>query len=155
MLIEESELIHFYNPDTKTSIELPVGWEEQSAADGTAVYVDLDEDDNDEKSPRLIVSIRALPSAGDVRAAVLDAMLSGLDGAEVLDRRETLVDDSPASRIALRYTDGELGPVVRVQGVVQEDDVLWTFVGIAPGETTSEQRNVFENAFDSVRLILL
>lgn len=90
-----------------------------------------------------------------MRAAVLDAMLSGLDGAEVLDRRETLVDDSPASRIALRYTDGELGPVVRVQGVVQEDDVLWTFVGIAPGETTSEQRNVFENAFDSVRLILL
>jgi hypothetical protein len=155
MLIEESELIHFYNPDTKTSIELPVGWEEQSAAGGTAVYVDLDEDDSDEKSPRLIVSIRALPSSVDVRAAVLDAVISSLDGAEVLDRRELLVDDSLASRAALRYTDAELGPVVRVQGVVQEDDVLWTFIGIALGDAATEQRAAFENAFDSVRLILL
>ena len=155
MLIEESELIHFYNPDTKTSIELPVGWEEQSAADGTAVYVNLDEDDSDEKSPRLIVSIRALPSAVDVRAEVLDGVISHVNGAEVLDRREVLVDDAPASRAVLRYTDAELGSVVRVQGVVQLDDVLWTFVGIALGDTASEERSMFENAFDSVRLILL
>ena len=155
MFTDPCELIHFYNPATKLSIELPVGWEEQSSTETTAVYFDLDDDDDESRSPRLIVSIQPLPNATDVRSGVLDQVISQLDEVEVLDRRELVVDDAPAERAVLAHTDAELGPVLRMHAVVQLDDVLWNIVGVAPGESANDQRAVFDNAVDSARLVLL
>lgn len=154
MFTEPCELIHFYNPDTKTSLELPVGWEEQSSTETTTVYADLDEDDDDGRSPRFIVSIQPLPNATDVRSGILDQVISQLDQVTVLDRRQILIDEVPAERVVVTYPDARLGRALRVHAVAQLDDVVWNMVGIALGESATEQRSVFEKAIDSTRVVL-
>ena len=87
-------LIHFYSPVTGVSLELPVGFEAGPADEVSVCYQSRDADD-EQVIAAVVVSVLARvaePEADSVVDAVVAA--TGEAAAQVLDRREQLVDDT-------------------------------------------------------------
>jgi hypothetical protein len=158
--METPERIHFFSWETRVSIELPVGFEEQFEDPDTnsAVYADdLDEaDEDDQPGARVMTRMSALPE-GTEEAHLSMAEASARVGARSVEKREELaVDGFPAIRQTLTYRDDDLEiDVFRHETFIQVANVLFSITCLAPAVKREDYQAAFDYASETARCILL
>lgn len=151
------DLIHHFSWATKVSLELPLGFEEESedAAANMAIYAD-DLDDDDPVGGRVMVKATAVPGQGDEAWRALADQMASMPGRTVTSRSETEIDGLPAATVVLRYHDDDAEmEVVRHETVAQAADVLFTITGLAPAERSDHYLPAYDHAAATARFVLL
>ena len=163
------DYIHFFSWETRVSIELPVGFEEQFEDPGThsAIYADdLDDDDesddaDDSPGARVMTKMTAVPETSpEAYRAIARASAEGpaqdANPRTVQHRREREIDGAPALRQVLTYNDEEAGiDVVRHETFAQLTNVVFSITCLAPASREAEYLPAFDHAGDSARFILI
>lgn len=151
------EHIHHFSWATKVSLELPVGFEEESEDEGSnlAHYAD-DLDDDDLPGARVMTKATAVTGQGDDAWRALADQMAQVPGRTVVSRSETEIDGLPAAQLLLRYHDEDADlEVVRHETVAQAADVLFTISGLAPAEQADRYVPAFDHASATARFVLL
>jgi len=155
--MEELTHIHFFSWETRVSIELPVGFEEQveDHDTNTAIYAD-DLDDDHELGARVMTRMTAV-SPGTIDAYRSIAAASVQIGPRTVEyTEECAVDGAPAIRQILRYHDEDAGiDVVRHETHAQLADVVFSVIGLAPSDASTDYLAAFDHASRSARIVLL
>jgi hypothetical protein len=131
-------VVHFYSYSTGVSIELPTGFESDGGDATSARYRD----------GAAVVQVRVVGEADSpgAAAAALAALADGFAGrAELVSRRDRVVDDCPAVTVVTRSAAG-----VEQQTVLAADERLITVVG-----TGLEPPDGYDAAIESIRVIPL
>lgn len=151
------DLIHHFSWATKVSLELPIGFEEESedASANVAIYAD-DLDEDDPPGARVMTKATAVPGQGDEAWQALADQIAALPGRTVASRSETRIDGLPAAQLVVRYHDDSADmDVVRHETVAQAGDVLFTITGLVPAELADQYLPAFERASATARMVLL
>ncbi|MEO1162306.1 MAG: hypothetical protein AAFV98_00860 [Chloroflexota bacterium] len=103
MEFRETDTLHFFSYETKISMDLLAGWQEESQSKDTAVYyVDVSEVpagvDAPSSNPRILVKAIAVGnSTADNHIKLADAILNdSLANVTVIEREEGTLDSQPA-----------------------------------------------------------
>lgn len=151
------DLIHHFSWATKVSLELPLGFEEESedASANVAIYAD-DLDEDDPPGARVMTKATAVPGQGDEAWRALADQMAALPDRTVASRSETRIDGLPAAQLVVRYHDDSADmDVVRHETVAQAADVLFTITGLAPAELADRYLPAFDDAAATARFVLL
>ncbi|WP_460057600.1 hypothetical protein [Spirochaeta dissipatitropha] len=149
------ETIHFSSWITRISLELPVGFEEQSEdeEDYSVVYAD-DLDPDDEPGARVLTKITAVDTESQAAGIMAEESVAVLD-AQLQDRRECSIDGVPAIFQILHMHEPILKQdMLRCEAFAQLDDVLFSIVCMAPLLRQHEYFNIFEKACLGTRLMI-
>ncbi len=155
--MEEPTRIHFFSWETRISIELPVGFEEQveDRNTHTAIYAD-DLDEDDELGARVMTRMTAMPLEQTDGYRSMAAASEQIGTRTVEHRQECVVDGAPAIRQVLRYHDEEAGiDVIRHETHAQIDNVIFSLICLAPSAKSADYAAAFDHASRSARLVLL
>ena len=149
--------IHFFSWETRISVELPVGFEEEleDPENHCAIYAD-DLDELDERGARIMAKMTAVP--GDLPEAYLSiAEASAGIGSRTLEHREEcLVDGAPAVRQVFSYHDEESSlDVFRHETFAQMANVVFSLTCLAPMNRSTTYAPAFDHASCTARFILL
>jgi hypothetical protein len=158
--VETLGYIHFFSWETRVSIELPVGFEEEAEDPDTnsAIYTDgLDEpEDSDKIAARVLTKMTAVPPGSTDAYRAIAKESEGISSRSVESREEIVVDGAPAIRQILRYREEELGiEVFRHETFAQLADVVFSITCLAPADQSGEYRPAFDHGSDTARFILL
>lgn len=151
------DLIHHFSWATKVSLELPLGFEEESedTAANVAIYAD-DLGDDDPPGARVMAKATAVPGQGEDAWRALADQMARMPGRTVASRAETEIDGLPAATLVLRYHDDSADmDAVRHETVAQAADVLFTITGLAPAESADRYLPAFDHAAATARFVLL
>ncbi len=158
--MELPERIHFFSWETRVSLELPIGFEEEGEDPETnsAIYVDEvpDSAPEDAIAARVMAKMTAVPHGRPDAYRSLAEASAGIGSRTVEDREELVIDGAPAARQVLRYRDEELDvEVLRHETFAQLENVVFSIIGLAPAGRSAEYRPAFEHAAETARFILL
>lgn len=154
--MESPPRIHFFSWETRVSIELPVGFEEQVEDPETHSAIYGDDLDDDEPGARVMTKMTAVPPGTADAFRMIAGESAGIASRAVASREEIVIDGVPAIRQVLRYRDGELGiDVLRHETFAQLADVVFSITCLAPADRSTEYRPAFDHASDTARFILL
>ena len=155
--MEELTHIHFFSWETRVSIELPVGFEEQGEDRDTnsAIYAD-DLGEGGEPGARVMTKMTAAPpGTADAYRAMATASAQ-ISPRTVEHHEECTVDGAPAIRQVLRYHDDEAEvDVVRHETHAQLADVVFSVICLAPSDASADYLAAFDHASRSTRIVLL
>lgn len=157
------ERIHFFSWETRVSIELPIGFEEQMEDPQTnsVIYADEPEalDDSDESgdiAARVMTGMTAVPEGSPDAYRTIAEESAGLGFRTVEHREELVIDGAPAIRHILSYCDDQLKvDVLRHETFAQLANVVFAIICLAPASRSAEYRPAFDHATDTARFILL
>ena len=154
-----SDVIHFYSYETGVSIELPVGFEEQSEQHHSVAYVD-DPDDDSTPAARVLVQVVAELDADDAAAAqsAVDGLAHGFaaQGGEVLATRTETIDEVPTTTTLTRRTDPKLGGEwIFHQTAAAAEGRLISISALAPSADQARRLPEFDAAIRSIRFVQL
>ena len=146
--------IHFHSYESRVSLELPAGWEEEVEVAEQVTYVNRDGSETG-LQPRLIVKVMTVPADSDAWRELAD-QLRDRPGREVVESKEISVDSVPARLDITGYEEAQLGGrVVHVQAFAQISDMLFSISGVASWSERAMWTPEFAAAIDSIRFILV
>lgn len=155
--MEIPDRVHFFSWHTKTSLELPVGFEEQSDDEGsnTVIYAD-DLDDDDPPGARVMAKATAVPVGDDDAYRKLADASAQIPGRGTESRTEVEIDGLPAIRQLLRYYHDDLEEeVIRHETFAQAGNIVFSITGMALAEDGHRYLDDLDHASDTARFILL
>lgn len=160
-MIDNSEVLHFFSLETKVSLELPVGWEDQEEDGGLAIYYyemndDEEESNFDKCNPRLIIKTFAIPTnTPDALKNIADSTVQAYQiQRQILERSVTEVDSYPAIVNIFTYQDDEMScTFIQYQVFVQISQIICSISGVVELQYQQEFLPVFEQAVKSIRFI--
>lgn len=150
------DYIHHFSWTTRVSLELPVGFEEESSDPdtGSVIYAnDLDEDD--EPGARILVKATAIPD--DVENAHLQMLeqSANLVGGSAVTPEHLEIDGFSAAIQQVKYHQNEIeADVVRTECCAQVQNVLFSVVCLAFAEDAQRYTAAFDHALRTMRFIL-
>lgn len=148
------DFVHFHSYESRLSLELPAGWEEEDESENQVIYVNRD-DSETPIEPRLIVRVQAVPADSDAWRQLADGQRDR-PGRDLIDSREIAIDGVPARLDITGYDEPGLGgKVLHVQAFAQISDVLFSVSGVAAWKERAMWTPVFTDAVDSIRFILV
>ncbi len=156
-IMNELTRIHFFSWETRISIELPVGFEEQveDPDSNTAIYAD-DLDEDQELGARVLTRMTAVPSESADAYRSMAAASAQIGTRTVEHQEECTVDGARAIRQTLGYHDEEAGiDVVRHETYAQLGNVVFSLICLAPSYKSSDYLAAFDHASRSARIVLL
>ncbi|TVQ21681.1 MAG: hypothetical protein EA383_16730 [Spirochaetaceae bacterium] len=148
--------IHHFSWTTRVSIELPIGFEEESFDEDTSSVIyadDLDEDDE----PGARVLVKATGVADGVEAAHLQMLEQSaqLAAGTAVTPEPLEIDGYPAATQQVRYHQPEIeADVVRTECCAQVGNVLFSVVCLAFAEDAEHYAAAFEHALRTLRFVL-
>ncbi|TVR04778.1 MAG: hypothetical protein EA403_04415 [Spirochaetaceae bacterium] len=150
------EHIHWFSWNTRISLELPIGFEEEQedAESATAIYAD-DPDDDGNPIARVMARTVALPTgAPDDSFRRLAHEAASMDGHTVIASHELEIDGMPAVRQLLRqyYEESE---VIRHETYAQAANLVFTIIALTSADRQDDYLSAFDHAADTARFILL
>ncbi len=155
--MEEPAHIHFFSWETRISIELPVGFEEQVEDHDThtAIYAD-DLDEDEMPGARVMTRMSATPYGQTDAYRSMAAASEQIGTRTVEHREECVVDGAPAIRQILRYHDDEVGTdVIRHETHAQIENVIFSLICLAPSARSTDYVAAFGHASRTARFVLL
>ncbi|MFP4509980.1 MAG: hypothetical protein ACLFNQ_07595 [Spirochaetaceae bacterium] len=153
---ELPEYIHHFSWTTRVSLELPIGFEEESVDPntGSVIYAN-DLDDDDEPGARVLVKATAIPP--DVENAHLQMLeqSANLVGGTRVSPEHLEIDGFPAAIQQVKYHQEEIvADVVRTECCAQAETLLFSVVCIAFAEDADRYRAAFDHALRTMRFVL-
>lgn len=157
------ERIHFFSWETRVSIELPIGFEEQMEDPQTnsVIYADEPEAPDDSEgaadiAARVMTRMTALAQDSPDAYLTIAQESAGLGSLTVEHREELVIDGAPAIRQTFSYRDDQLKvDVLRHETFAQLANVVFAIICLAPASRSAEYRPAFDHATDTARFILL
>ncbi len=149
------EHIHWFSWHTRISLELPIGFEEESEDEeaATAIYAD-DPDDDGNPTARVMARTIALPSeAPEDSFRRLASEAASMDGHTVIASHELEIDGLPAVRQLLRQYHEE-SEVIRHETYAQAANLVFTIIALTSADQQDEYLSAFDHAADTARFIL-
>lgn len=150
------DYIHHFSWVTRVSLELPIGFEEESndPDTGSVIYAN-DLDDEDEPGARVLVKATGIPEGVDdahLQMLAQSAQLVGSGSAEV---HTFDLDGYPAATQRVSYHQAEIdADVVRTECCVQVETVLFSVVCLAFAEDAENYAAPFDHALRTMRFVL-
>ena len=150
------EHIHWFSWHTRISLELPIGFEEESEDEeaATAIYAD-DPDDDGNPTARVMARTIALPSeAPEDSFRRLASEAASMDGHTVIASHELEIDGLPAVRQLLRQYHEE-SEVIRHETYAQAANLVFSIIALTSADYQDEYLSAFDHAANTARFILL
>jgi hypothetical protein len=149
------ERIHFFSWTTSLSVELPVGFEEETEDDSNHVAIYIDMRDDDDPDARVMTRMTAVPQGESAAYRGVAAASAALDGRNKLAYEECTLDGAPAVVQVLAYHDDDLEiDIERVEMHAQIDNVIFSVIGITPQSLSALYRSAFDHACRTARIVL-
>lgn len=147
---------HFFNPQTRTSLELPLGWAEEETGERFVIYTSPLAGEPAAPEPKLVIKV-VTTAAGQphaYRELAQQVLALSQQDFHLLAHQELSVDGFPGVADLFTYYEAQLEcPVVQYQAFVQIDTIIFSITGIAAATQQAQYIPVFETALQSVRFI--
>ena len=149
--------IHHFSWATQISVDLPLGFEEaqEDLEQGTVIYAD-DLDPDDETGGKVMTKLTVVPQDQDQAYVQLAQATAPIVQGELLDQKELVIDGAKAIQQIFTYyqQDAEI-QVIRHETFAQVGNLVFSILGIAPAEKKEEYLEIFDQASQSARFILV
>jgi hypothetical protein len=154
------QAIHFYSAQTKISLELPLGWQEQEIGDHYAIYALEDERARQEglaHPPKFVVKVvEVLVQAPDAYKTLACELISlPAQNLEIISHGDREVDGFDGVVDVFSYYEESVDSLVtQYQVFAQVGQVVFSLTGVVQETHKGSYLDVFEAAAESVRFIV-
>lgn len=149
--------IHHFSWNSKISLELPIGFEEQDEDPDTnsAMYAD-DLDADDELGSKVLAKATAVGEEQHDAYRLLAVESAKIPGRSLESFVECSVDGARAVQQTLVYEQEDLGVrVVRHETSAQIGNIVFSLICLAPAERAEQYLPAFDHAANTARFVLV